>query len=120
LDGDPADPGEFEGPAIDRETRRALMQRVELCVDAECEAVYPERFGCRIELRLRDGRTLRSATLDPHGTAADPCTREEIVAKFTRLAGLSSVQIDARAVLDAVSRLDTAASVDALTRALRP
>ena len=57
--------------------------------------------------------------LDPHGTAADPCTDEELVAKFTRLVALSDSHVDAPAVVDAVSRLDMASSVQELTRVLR-
>jgi 2-methylcitrate dehydratase PrpD len=120
LSGDPTDPSEFSVPAIDDAARRAFAKRVELRVDAECEAVYPARFGSRIELHLEDGSVQHAATLDPHGTAADPCTEQELTDKIERLAALSVPAIDAAAIVRAASQLDTTRSVRDLTALLRP
>jgi 2-methylcitrate dehydratase PrpD len=119
LAGDPADPGEFTSPAISDVARREFASRVELRVDAECEAVYPARFGSRVELHLANGEVKEAATLDPHGTAADPCSEAEIIAKFERLAGYSENRIDAAAVVEAVARADRSSSVRELTALLR-
>ena len=119
LQGDAADPNEFCEPAIHDPLRRAFASRVELRIDDESEAVYPARFGSRVQLHLRSGEVKEAVTLDPHGTAADPCTDEEIVAKFIRLAALSNAGVDARAVVEAVSRLDRRRPVQALTGLLR-
>jgi 2-methylcitrate dehydratase PrpD len=119
LAGDAADPNEFCTPAIADPVRRAFAHRVDLRVDDESEAVYPARFGSRVQLYLRNGEVKEAATLDPHGTAADPCTDDELIAKFTRLSALSNSRIDARAVVDAVSHLDTAGSIERLQRLLR-
>jgi 2-methylcitrate dehydratase PrpD len=119
LAGDPADPNEFSRRGFDDPRRRAFANRVELRVDPESEAVYPARFGSRVQLHCHNGEVKEAATLDPHGTAADPCTDEELVEKFTRLVALSNSHLDARAVADAVSRLDTSPSIQELTRLLR-
>ena len=119
LAGEPADPGEFTSPAITDVARRELASRVELRVDAECEAVYPARFGSRVELHLANGAVKAAATLDPHGTAADPCSETEIIAKFERLAGYSENRIDAAAVVEAVARAERSSSVRELTTLLR-
>ncbi|MCC7080817.1 MAG: MmgE/PrpD family protein [Burkholderiales bacterium] len=119
LDGDPADPNEFCAPAISDPARRAFASRVELRIDEESEAVYPARFGSRVRLHLRCGDMREAATLDPHGTAADPCTAEELVTKFSRLAALSNSRLDACAIADAVAHLDTADSLHELQRLLR-
>jgi 2-methylcitrate dehydratase PrpD len=119
LAGDPADPSEFSAAAVDDVRRKAFASRVELRVDADSEAVYPARFGSRVQLHLRSGEVKEAATLDPHGTAVDPCTAEEVVAKFTRLVALSTTRIDGRAVVDAISRLDTSPSIQALTGLLK-
>ena len=119
LSGTPADPGEFCAPAIHDPARLAFARRVELRVDPESEAVYPARFGSRVELHLSNGEVKQAATLDPHGTAADPCSEEELVAKFKRLAALSAPGVDASAVVDAVARLDTSKSTRDLSALLR-
>ena len=119
LAGDPADPNEFCTPAIDDPLRRAFARRVELRVDPESEAAYPARFGSRVEVHFRNGELRQAATLDPHGTAADPCTQAELIGKFRRLAGLSPIDIDASAVVNVVSRLHELSSAGELTRLLR-
>ena len=106
-------------PTIHDPLRRAFASRVELRVDRESEAVYPARFGSRVQLYLRSGEVKEAATLDPHGTAADPCGDEEITAKFMRLAALSNSGVNACAVVEAVSRLDTVPTVQTLTALLR-
>jgi 2-methylcitrate dehydratase PrpD len=119
LSGDPSDPNEFCAPAIHDPARRAFAQHVELRLDPESEAVYPARFGSRLELHLDNAEVKHAATLDPHGTAADPCTEQELIAKFKQLAALSAARVPASAVIEAVSRLDEAPSVRELTALLR-
>lgn len=119
LTGDPTDPNEFRAPGIADPVRREFAQRVELRVDPQSEAVYPARFGSRVELHSSTGEVKTAATLDPHGTAADPCSEEEVVAKFKRLAALSAPTVDASRVVDAVSRLDTLNSIRNFTVLLR-
>jgi 2-methylcitrate dehydratase PrpD len=119
LAGNPADPHEFSAPAIYDPVRRALARRVEIRVDPECEAVYPARFGSRVELHLTGEDVKHGATLDPHGTAADPCSQDELVAKFKRLATQSKSGIDTDAVIATVSRINSFNSIRELTALLR-
>jgi 2-methylcitrate dehydratase PrpD len=119
LAGDAADPREYSAPAIHDPERLALARRVVLDVDAESEAVYPARFGSRVELHLANGEVRQATTLDPHGTAADPCSRDELVAKFKRLATQSAPSIDTEAVVTAVARADRLVSIHELTVLLR-
>ena len=119
LAGDAADPREFTADAFRDASRLALARRVELRVDAECEAVYPARFGSRVELHLANGKVERTATLDPHGTAADPCSPEEIAMKFKRLVLQSGRPVDTDAVIAGVSSVHTLNSVRELTTLLR-
>ena len=74
-------------------------------MDPECEAVYTSRFGSRVQLHLKNGKVLQALTLDPHGTPADPCTAEEISIKFNRLADLSPLPVDSRAIAKSVLAL---------------
>jgi 2-methylcitrate dehydratase PrpD len=119
LAGDPADPNEFCAPIIDDPARHAFAQRVELRVDPESEAVYPARFGSRVKLHFRNGEVKEAATLDPHGTAADPCNEEELVGKFKRLAARATIAIDASAVVDSIGNMDRLKSIREMTALLR-
>ncbi len=94
LTGDPMDPNEFGVPRIFDAGRKLIAMRVELQVDPIAEQVYPRQFACRVELQMKDGRTLTGQTLDPHGTPADPCGVDEQVLKFRNLARLSGLHKD--------------------------
>lgn len=86
LTADPADPAQYGHAALDDAARRELARRVELVIDKEMEAVYPEHYGARVELQLASGERRGSVVLDPHGMPADPCNETERLEKFSRLA----------------------------------
>lgn len=119
LEGDAADPAEYREPAIQDRRRHEFAAQVELRVDPESDAVYPARFGSRVELHLKNGETRTAATLDAHGTAADPCTDAEVEEKFRRLVTCSKSGIDAGPVIQAVRTLANVSDIRLFTRLLR-
>lgn len=118
LGGDPNDPQEFNLPAIADPARAAIAGRVSLEVDAVADSVYPRQFACRVEVHLHGGAVHRAETRDAHGTPGDPCSVDEQIDKFTRLARLSGCKVDAGEVVDVVRRLESFDSVQALMRLL--
>jgi 2-methylcitrate dehydratase PrpD len=119
LTGDPGDPRAFEAAGYNDPALRALAARVETRVDDACEAVYPRRFGSRVQLHLASGDVKEALTLDPHGTPGDPCSEHELAAKFLRLAALSPLKVDSAAIIDTIELLDTRVSLRELGRVLR-
>lgn len=119
LTADPSDPGAFSLEAIKDPARLAIAGRVELRVDPQSEAVYPKQFGSRVQIHFDNSEVKEAATLDPHGTAADPCTGEERIAKFMRLAGLSPLKRDPAAIVEAVRNMDREKSARTLGKLLR-
>ncbi len=119
LVGDPRNPDAYGLDAIQNPVVRELAQRVELKVDAESEAAYPHRVGSRVQLLLDDGAVREAATLDPHGSPADPCNDEEVIAKFHRLAALSPLPCDTSAIVDAIRSLETPGSARRFTALMR-
>ncbi len=119
LTRDPGDPRAFEPAAYNDAALRALAARVEIRVDDECEAVYPQRFGSRVQLHLASGEVKEALTLDPHGTPDDPCSDAELNAKFTRLAALSPLQVDSAAIASMVGQLRSGTSLRELGNLLR-
>lgn len=92
-----------------------LRKRIELIGDDDLDRVMPSRQGI-VELTLRDGRQLRHHTKQVRGTAANPMTRQEVGEKCEPLIGDVFGGKRARALIDAVWRIDGVADV----RALRP
>jgi len=119
LTGDPHDPAMYSGAALDDAARRRIAASAELFVAPDMEAAYPRHYGASVEVRLMDGRTIKSTILDPHGMPADPCTESERLEKFARLAsrvlGASGVE---RAV-HVVRTLDRIRSSRELTAVLK-
>jgi 2-methylcitrate dehydratase PrpD len=119
LTGEPADPAAYADEAIADARRRALAQRVEIFVDPQMEAAYPRHYGARVELELATGERRSAFKLDPHGMPADPCTQDELEAKFMRLAQRVTSRAEASRILEEVGRLAKAPGVRSLTTLLR-
>jgi 2-methylcitrate dehydratase PrpD len=118
LTGDPADPAMYGDAVLDDPARRALAQRVELVVDDEMEALYPQHYGSRVRVELANGDVRMSKVLDPHGMPADPVTEAERVEKFRRLASSQLRPTEVDRVIEIVCSLERQASIKALSEAL--
>jgi 2-methylcitrate dehydratase PrpD len=119
LMGDPADPAMYAPEVIDDPDRRALARRIEIVVDPEMEAAYPRHYGARVELELANGERKASAVLDPHGMPADPCTPQELLAKFENLAGRVKAKAEVASLIKTVRHAAGLASVAPLAALLR-
>jgi len=75
------EPARLRDPAV-----QALMQRIDVHIDAQCEADFPGRRSARMAVRLRDGREL--AHYQPHrkGDPEEPLDDAELTGKFFELA----------------------------------
>ena len=118
LTADPRDPAQFALDAVRDPVRQALASRIEIFVDPEMEAVYPDHFAARVELQAKDGKTVSATAMDCHGTPVDPCTSEERLAKFRRLAGAAGSGDKVDAIIDAVQGAERLASVQDITQLL--
>jgi 2-methylcitrate dehydratase PrpD len=120
LMGDPADPASYDLEAIDDPDRRELARRIEIFVDPEMEAAYPRHYGARVELELASGRCHADSVLDPHGMPADPCTPEELLRKFRKLACRTRPPDAVEALCRIVQSMNRQPRLDALSTLLRP
>jgi 2-methylcitrate dehydratase PrpD len=118
LLGDPADPASYGPDVIDDPARRELARRVEIVVDPEMEAAYPRHYGARVELEFSDGRKTSGAVLDPHGMPADPCTADELLAKFRLLAARTKRPADVESIYASVLAIAEHSSLRELSQYL--
>lgn len=61
---------------------RALMERIEVTLDPDVDAAYPECWGTRMEVTLEGGDTLTVRTDYPKGDPENPVAAEELIGKF--------------------------------------
>lgn len=120
LTGDLRDPAMFEQAIIVSPLMRALAAKVELYVDPEIEAAYPQKLGARVELITTSGQKSVALTLDPKGTPVDPVSPEQHLEKF-RILSRDSISADQAAVfLEMAGNLENLGAVRSLTAALAP
>ena len=92
-----------------------LRKRITLVGDDELTRAMPSRQGI-VEVRLKDGRTLRHHTKAVRGTAENPMSRAEVDVKSYDLIAPVSGSARARKLCDAIWQLERLADV----RKLRP
>jgi 2-methylcitrate dehydratase PrpD len=79
---------EFEQHFRDDSTR-LMGQRVEMVLDAEVDAAYPQRWIGKVTVHTTDGRLLHGRVDEPKGDPGNTLSREEITAKVLRQAAFS-------------------------------
>ena len=79
---------EFEQHFLDESTN-ALSDRVEMMLDAEVDAAYPQRWIGKVAVTTADGRVLQGRVDEPKGDPGNTLSRDEITAKAMRLAAFS-------------------------------
>ena len=79
---------EFEQHFLDEQTL-SLRDRVEMVLDAEVDAAYPQRWIGKVTVTTVDGRVLQGRIDEPKGDPGNTLSRDEITAKALRLAAFS-------------------------------
>ena len=94
---------EFEQHFLDPETQ-ALRERVEMTLDPEVDAAYPQRWIGKVSVTTTDGRVLQGRIDEPKGDPGNTLSREEITAKALRLAAFSggATAAEMQAAVDAL------------------
>lgn len=85
---------------------RSLMERVEVIVDPQIDAAYPEKWGTVLEVETKRKETLRLSTDYPKGDPENPVTWEELVNKFRELTA-NLPEAETRRFVDRVFQLDS-------------
>jgi 2-methylcitrate dehydratase PrpD len=109
----------FDEAAIADSRVRQLAARVEITSDPAMNPRRPDDYPtAAVTVALRDGRTLTGATTVVPGDAASPVDCGEVIEKFEALAAPTLGAAGARAVVEAVDRIDGLKDVRELTALL--
>jgi len=110
---------EFSDSVVNRPEVQEMIARVHFGIDPVAEAAGYNRMTTILELRLRDGRTVKDRTDFTHGSPAMPMTYEEVAVKFLDCAAFAKwPDAKARAVVELVRQLETVTNVKTLTSLL--
>ncbi len=106
LDGD-VSPAQYLPERIGRADVQHLLRRVSIQPDEELSRRFPAEMPCRIQISLKDGRTLRIEKQDYEGFYTRPLSWEQAVAKFERLAAPHTDTSQRAALVETVAHLET-------------
>jgi 2-methylcitrate dehydratase len=76
----------FDEKRIADPKTHALMQKIRIVRDAELSAKYPDGIPNDIEIKTRDGRTVRDRIDYPTGHWKNPMSDDQVISKFAALA----------------------------------
>jgi 2-methylcitrate dehydratase len=102
-------------PARLRDPRiHELADRIAVHEDAEYSRQFPGKIPCRIEIRTKSGQDVVAHVDYPRGHSGNPMTDQEVSDKFRMLAARKLGHGQVERALEAMWRVDTAASLDDL------
>lgn len=95
---------------------RAVMAKVDVVADPECDAIFPQQFPAVLRVRTTDGRDLVEKVLVNRGGPGHPLSFEELGTKFADNAGRVLDADTVRNIRDAVAGMDRLTNVGDLLR----
>jgi 2-methylcitrate dehydratase PrpD len=96
----------FDSARLAHPATRELMKKVELSLDAECDAGFPSRRAARVSFELRDGREQTHSQQTRKGDPDDPLSDAELDSKYLELAVPVIGEGRAKALLARLWRLE--------------
>ncbi len=102
----------FEPARIANPETRDLMRRVEVAVDPELDAAFPQQRAARVRLATRGGRSEEFLQPTRIGDPEAPLSDRQLEEKYLELAGPVLGKDRARRLLDRLRRLECEANLD--------
>lgn len=111
-------PGHFDmfaDPAV-----RALCKKVEIINDARLDRLYPQKMAARVEVVTKSGEKFIGSVDHPRGEPENPLTRDELLAKFGRLASTTISKDAIEEVISYIEHLEEVKNAREIIRLLYP
>ncbi len=106
LDGD-VSPAQYVPERIVQEDVQSLLYKVIIRPDEALSKRFPAEMPCRIQIKLKDGRTLSMEKRDYEGFYTRPMSWKQAIAKFERLTTPFTDAARREALIETVEHLET-------------
>ena len=117
---DISDPSPFLNEKLNEDPEiLAFAQKVTAELDPEIEALFPEHYGNKLEITMKDGKVFSGEYVDYAGSAENPFSYEQIVDKFRGLVKLVYGDTVAARLEENMERLPQTTNVNELFACLR-
>lgn len=108
---------QFTGERIKDEKVLALAEKVDVIEDKYFSSLYPDQWGCRVEVELNSGEILTETVDSAKGDPVNPLTATEIEQKFLSLANQTLSEEQARQVIYRIKYLEQLDDIGQLVHA---
>jgi 2-methylcitrate dehydratase len=105
LDGDVM-PAQFLPERIGADDVQTLLRKIRIRPSEEYSRLFPQELGCRLKLRLIDGRTLTIERRDYEGFTSNPAGWQSAVRKFMALSESHTSSSVRQRLVDSVGNLE--------------
>jgi 2-methylcitrate dehydratase PrpD len=110
--------GQFTREKISDQKILEFAKQIEIVVDPEIDQVYPEKFAGKVELVLKNGKSLIARVDFPTGSPENPMSFQQVVDKFKSQASGPLTEGRINAIIEKVDRIETLANVGEFTQLL--
>jgi len=118
LDGEVL-PAQYAPERIARADVQRLLRKISVRPLGRLSERFPQLMPCRIEIALRDGRTVETQRDDYEGFVTYPMSWEHVVEKFNRLAAPHAERTLRDEIVEAVANLEYIPVVELIRRLAR-
>ena len=98
---------EFEEETINGEQEQALLKRVTVCAEDRFTELYPQKWGCRVSVVCKDGRTFEKEIPSASGSVDNPLTSSQARAKSVGLMEGVIGRLRAEQLVDRILEIET-------------
>lgn len=102
----------YEPVRLDDPVVRAFMQRIDVTVDPELDALFPRQRAARVEIETSNGKRLHYLQPNRKGDPELPLSDEDISGKFIELAGPVIGEAQAKPLLARLWQVEQAPQID--------
>lgn len=105
---------QFTYENLKRKDVKDLMLKVKVYIDDQINALYPQKLGARVRVRVKSGETYEKVVESAKGSPENPLSREELVSKFMDLASLRISLERSRELVNTIMKLERISNVNEL------
>ncbi|HEC35842.1 MAG TPA: MmgE/PrpD family protein [Anaerolineae bacterium] len=105
--------------AVESAKQKQLLSKVQVVLSPEIESAYPEKWGARVTLFMRDGTALSDMVAQPTGDPERPMSQRELLTKFEQLIHETKYCGHRALLTSTIGRLETVTSMSQFFPELR-
>lgn len=109
---------DLEVQSLNIPERQELDRKVDVYIDDDISAVFPEKRGALLKIRLTDGRVLQKSVFTLKGSPDMPIGWEDLLVKFRNSSGSRFDDANVKAIAESLAHVESLEDITPLVRLL--